>query len=108
MTTPLPAWSLVQPLWVIEMDHPEADETTLLQADIHGGTFVLAFTSGAQAESAIDQLGVRQRARSFCYPGDVPEDLMTALCQVRADGLIVDYDPATRRCAWSRRCTAAA
>lgn len=102
---PLDSWSLSRPLWLVEV-HPKTvpDMTTLLQAEVWGGTYVLAFTTGEKARQVISTLGVQANAQLTCLPANAQMELVTAVCQVGATGIIVDLDPATRRCAWSRTC----
>ena len=105
---PLDDFSLARPLWVIVMEHPEMQTTTLLQAEAWGQTFLLAYTSDEKARAAMDSLGVASRAASTRVADDVKITLVTAMCRVGAQGIIVDFDPESRRCAWSRRRTASA
>jgi hypothetical protein len=105
---PLDRWSLARPLWVIVMSHPEQQTTTLLQAEAWGQTFLLAFTSDAKARHAIDRLGVAERGAATLVAADAEVALVTAMCRVGAQGILVDFDPDSRRCAWSRRRTASA
>jgi hypothetical protein len=105
---PLDAWSLARPLWVIVMTHPEVQLTTLLLAEAFGETFLLAFTSGDKAQRAIERLGVGERGAAACVDDDTEVAMVTAMCRVGAQGILVDFDPDSRRCAWSRRRTASA
>jgi hypothetical protein len=90
-------------MWVIQVA-PSPGETTLLQAEMAGGTYVLCFTTDEKARAVIASLGVEGAwsARVPVNADDAPS-LVSAVCQVGAIGIIVDLDPATRRCAWSRR-----
>jgi hypothetical protein len=98
-------WALRQPLWVIQVA-PSPGEATLLQAEMSGTTYVLCFTTDAKARAALDALAVAGAWVARVGSGSV--DLVSAVCQVGAVGIIVDLDPQTRRCAWSRRLTAEA
>lgn len=100
------SWSLVGALWVIRVE-PAAGESTLLQAEMSGGHYVLCFTSDEKAQSAIATLNMA-RAYPVCVPGGQSVELVSAMCQVGAVGIIVDLDPQTRRCAWSKQLVAAA
>ncbi len=99
-------WALRRALWVIQVA-PTAGQSTLLQAEVDGSTYVLCFTSDDKARAAIAAFSVEG-----AWSAQVPErrgfDLVAAVCQVGAAGVMVDLDPATRRCAWSRRLTALA
>ena len=103
-------FSLAAPLWLIETRQGGAlAEVTYLQAEAWGSQFLLAFTSEEKAERAIQTLGVSERARpTRVTAGDVRMEVVTVVCQVGAHGIIVDLDPSTRQCAWSRRLLAAA
>jgi hypothetical protein len=104
------AFSLAAPLWLIETRQggPFA-EVTYLQAEAWGSHFLLAFTSEEKAAAAIETLGVAERARpTRVTEGDARMEMVTVVCQVGAHGIIVDLDPSTRQCAWSRRLLAAA
>ena len=102
-------FSLAAPLWLIETRQggPVA-EVTYLQAEAWGSQFLLAFTSEEKAARAIATLGVSERARATRVTGDARMEVVTVVRQVGAHGIIVDLDPATRQCAWSRRLLAAA
>jgi hypothetical protein len=102
-------FSLAAPLWLIETHQGGAlTELTYLQAEAWGTQFLLAFTSEEKAARAIDSLGVSERARPSLVTGDARMEMVTVVCQVGAHGIIVDLDPQTRQCAWSRRLLAAA
>jgi hypothetical protein len=102
--------SLAAPLWLIETRQGGAlAEVTYLQAEAWGSQFLLAFTSEEKAARAIETLGVGERARATHVTGsDSRMEVVTVVCQVGAHGIIVDLDPSTRQCAWSRRLLAAA
>ena len=99
-------WALVRNLWVIQVS-PTAGEATLLQAEVEGGSYVLCFTTDEKARAVISGLSV-DHAWTARVPSGHSVDLVSAVCQVGACGIIVDLDPATHRCAWSRRLTASA
>jgi hypothetical protein len=102
-------FSLAAPLWLIETRQGGAfAEVTYLQAEAWGSQFLLAFTSEEKALRAIDTLGVSERARPTHVTGDAQMEMVTVVCQIGAHGIIVDLDPNTRQCAWSRRLLAAA
>jgi hypothetical protein len=102
-------FSLAAPLWLIETRQGGAlAEVTYLQAEAWGTQFLLAFTSEEKAASAIATLGVTERARPTRVTGDARMEVVTVVCQIGAQGVIVDLDPNTRQCAWSRRLLAAA
>jgi hypothetical protein len=102
-------FSLAAPLWLIETRQGDSySEVTYLQAEAWGTQFLLAFTSQEKAARAIDTLGVAERARPSLVTGDARMEVVTVVCQVGAHGIIVDLDPSTRQCAWSRRLLAAA
>ncbi len=101
--------SLAAPLWLIETRHGAAfADVTYLQAEAWGAQYLLAFTTEEKAAKAIDTLGVTERARPTRTSGDACIEVVTVVCQVGAHGIIVDLDPSTRQCAWSRRLLAAA
>jgi len=103
------AFSLAAPLWLIETRQGGAfADVTYLQAEAWGTHFLLAFTTEEKAARAIATLGVAERARPTRVTGDACMETVTVVCQVGAHGIIVDLDPATRQCAWSRRLLAAA
>ena len=99
-------WTLTGTLYLIQVE-PSPGEATLLQAEMSGSSYVLCFTSDDKARSAIARLEV-DRALAVRVPGGQSVDLVAALCQVGAVGIIVDLDPQTKKCAWSRRITVAA
>lgn len=102
-------FSLAAPLWLIETRQAGAfAEITYLQAEAWGSQFLLAFTTEEKAATAIASLGVAERARATRVTGDARMEMVTVVCQVGAHGIIVDLDPSTRQCAWSRRLLAAA
>ena len=102
-------FSLAAPVWLIETRHGGAfAEVTYLQAEAWGSQFLLAFTTRDKADKAIATLGVSERARATQVTGDACMEVVTVVCQVGAHGIIVDLDPSTRQCAWSRRLLAAA
>lgn len=103
-------FSLAAPLWLIETRHGGAfAEVTYLQAEAWGSQYLLAFTTREKAVNAIATLGVTERARATqVTAGDACMEVVTVVCQVGALGIIVDLDPSTRQCAWSRRLLAAA
>lgn len=105
-TTGTEAWIIQRPLWVIRIE-PAPGEATLLQAELDGGHYLLCYTSDEKARAAIAQLemGAADSVPVAEGPGGV---VATAVCQVGAVGIIVDLDPATRRCAWSRQLVALA
>ncbi len=101
--------SLAAPLWLIETRHGGAfAEVTYLQAEAWGAQYLLAFTSEEKAARAIDTLGVAERARPTRVSGDSCMEVVTVVCQIGAHGIIVDLDPSTRQCAWSRNLLARA
>jgi hypothetical protein len=103
------AFSLAAPLWLIETRQGGAlAEVTYLQAEAWGSHFLLAFTTEEKAARAIETLGVAERARPTRVTGDACMATVTAVCQIGAHGIIVDLDPSTRQCAWSRRLLATA
>ena len=97
-------FSLAAPLWLIETRQggPLA-EVTYLQAEAWGSQFLLAFTSEEKALARHRHAGVSERARPTHVTGDARMEVVTVVCQVGAHGIIVDLDPSTRQCAWSRR-----
>jgi hypothetical protein len=97
-------WALARKLWVIVMRHPAERATTLLQAEDAGATWILAFTSEHKAVAAIDLLGVGGTAREL--PVDESLALVSAVCRVGAAGIMVDFEPEARRCAFLRRLVA--
>ena len=99
-------WALVRNLWVIQVS-PAPGQATLLQAEIEEGSYVLCFTTDEKARAAIDALQVGNAWTARVPTGHAVE-LVSAVCQVGAVGIIVDLDPGTQRCAWSRRLTATA
>ena len=99
-------WALSGNMWVIQVS-PSPGEATLLQAEVEGGNYVLCFTSDDKARALIDGLSV-DHAWTARVPTGHTVDLVSAVCQVGACGIIVDLDPETHRCAWSRRLTASA
>lgn len=99
-------WALVGPMWLIQVS-PEPGEATLLQAEAEGGSYVLCFTSDAKARALISQLSV-EGAEVASVPSGHGLDLLSAVCQVGACGIIVDLDAQTHRCAFRRRLTASA
>jgi hypothetical protein len=102
-------FSLAAPLWLIETRQGGAfAEVTYLQAEAWGSQYLLAFTTRENAAKAIATLGVAERARPTQVTGDACMEVVTVICQVGAHGIIVDLDPTTRQCAWSRRLLAAA
>jgi hypothetical protein len=102
-------FSLAAPLWLIETRQGGSlAETTYLQAEAWGSQFLLAFTCEEKAARAIETLGVAERARPTRVTGDAQMEVVTVVCQIGAHGIIVDLDPSTRQCAWSRRLLAAA
>jgi hypothetical protein len=103
------AFSLAAPLWLIETRQGGAlAEVTYLQAEAWGSHYLLAFTTEEKAARAIASLGVSERARATRVTGDAHMEVVTVVCQVGAHGIIVDLDPSTRQCAWSRHLLAAA
>jgi hypothetical protein len=102
-------FSLAAPLWLIETRQGGAfSEVTYLQAEAWGSQYLLAFTCEDKAARAIATLGVSERARPTQVTGDARMEVVTVVCQVGAHGIIVDLDPSTRQCAWSRVLLAAA
>ena len=100
------SWALEQTMYVIQVA-PAPGESTLLQAELQGSTYVLCYTTDEKARDALRQLEVGE-AWVARVPGGRAVDLVCAMCQVGAVGIIVDLDPATKRCAWSRRLSAEA
>jgi hypothetical protein len=102
-------FSLAAPLWLIETRQGGAfAEVTYLQAEAWGTQYLLGFTTEEKAAKAIATLGVGARARPTRVTGDARMEVVTVVCQIGATGIIVDLDPSTRQCAWSRRLLAAA
>lgn len=99
-------WSLYRPMWVIQVA-PSPGETTLLQAEMQGGTYVLCYTSDEKARAALANLDVSGAWTARVGDGHGVE-LVSAMCSVGAVGIIVDLDPATKKCAWTRRLIVAA
>jgi hypothetical protein len=99
-------WALLRNLWVIQIS-PAPGEATLLQVEVEGGCYVLCFTTDEKARRVIQGLSVGP-AWTARVPSGHSVDLVLAVCQVGACGIMVDLDPRTRRCAWSRRLTVAA
>ncbi len=99
-------WALSRSMWVIQVA-PSPGEATLLQAEVEGGSYVLCFTSEPKAQALIDDLSVNGAWIARVPTGHAVE-LVSAVCQVGAVGIIVDLDPETHRCAWARRLTATA
>jgi len=108
--SPFDGFSLAAPLWVIETRQGGAfAEVTYLQAEAWGSQYLLAFTSEEKAARAILTLGVSERARATQVAGDDQRvEMVTVVCQIGAHGILVDLDPSTRQCAWSRLLLAAA
>jgi hypothetical protein len=108
--SPFDGFSLAAPLWVIETRQGGAfAEVTYLQAEAWGSQYLLAFTSEEKAARAIMTLGVSERARATQVAGDDTRvEMVTVVCQIGAHGILVDLDPSTRQCAWSRLLLAAA
>jgi hypothetical protein len=96
-------WALRRTMWVIQVA-PSPGEATLLQAEVEDHSYVLAFTTDEKAHAAIHAFDV-DGAWTAQVPSRRSVDLVAAVCQVGAVGIIVDLDPATQRCAWSRRLT---
>lgn len=99
-------WALIRTLWVIQVS-PAPGQATLPSAEVPEGTYVLCFTTDEKAKAAIAALEVGN-AWTARVPTGHAVDLVAAVCQVGAVGIIVDLDPTTQRCAWSRRLTATA
>lgn len=99
-------WALIRNMWVIQVA-PAPGEATLLQAEVEGGSYVLCFTTDEKAHALISGLSV-DHAWTARVPTGHAVELVSAICQVGAVGIIVDLDPETHRCAWSRRLTASA
>src|SRR5947209_3675391 len=91
-------WALIRNLWVIQVS-PAPGEATLLQAEVEGGSYVLCFTTDEKARAVISGLSV-DHAWTARVPTGHAVDLVSAVCQVGAVGIIVDLDPQTHRCAW--------
>jgi hypothetical protein len=102
--SPFDGFSLAAPLWLIETRPGGAvAEVTYLQAEAWGSHYLLAFTSEEKAARAILTLGVSARARPKRTGGaDARVGVVTAVCQIGAHGILVDLDPSTHQCAWSR------
>jgi hypothetical protein len=99
-------WELLRTLWVIQVA-PAPGEATLLQAEVEGKSYVLCFTSNEKARAVIAGLSV-DGAWTARVPTGHSVDLVGALCQLGAIGIIMDLDPQTHRCAWSRNLAAMA
>src|SRR5262249_1833883 len=104
---PLDSFRLRAPLWLINMEHAEQGENHFLQAEGPQGNYLLVFTSATKAHDAMQALGER-RGTPTCLSVELEMQLDTALCQVGARGIVVDFDPASRRAAWSRELVARA
>jgi hypothetical protein len=102
--SPFDGFSLAAPLWLIETRQGGAlAEVTYLQAEAWGSHYLLAFTTEEKAARAIVTLGVSERARPTHIVGDDARvEMVTVVCQIGAHGILVDFDPSTRQCAWSR------
>ena len=100
------SWELLRTLWVIQVS-PSPGEATLLQAEVEGRNYVLCFTTDEKAHALIAGLSV-DGAWTARVPTGHSVDLASALCQLGATGIIVDLDPETHRCAWSRNLAAQA
>lgn len=98
---PLDTMAVMSPLWLIEVDHPTQGRSSFLQAEGPNGTYLLVFTSARKANLAIQALGV-EHGTSTCFFSDVRLELATALCQVGARGILVDFDPESQKAAFSR------
>src|SRR5262245_22570291 len=106
--TGMEVWALARPLWVILVDHPTQTAATLLQAEDSGATYVLAFTTAERAAKTIAQLGETLAARPAPVEVGRTYDLVAALCRLGAAGIMVDFEPNERKCAWRRRLVAQA
>jgi hypothetical protein len=94
-------------LWLIEVSHPEFGQNSYLQAEGAEGTYLLVFTSAHKAFEAIRLLPVR-RGHPLCLAHNLEIELATAVCQVGARGIMVDFDAAEQTSAWLRDIMAAA
>ena len=99
-------WALSGNLWVIQVA-PGPGESTLLQAEVEDSSYVLCFTTDEKARALLDSLTV-EGASVARVPNGHAVDLVSAVCQVGACGIMVDLDVETHRCAWTRRLTASA
>jgi hypothetical protein len=101
------AISFAGSLWLIEVSHPEYGQHSYLQAEGADGTYLLVFTSAHLAFEAIRVLNVR-RGHPLCVASDLEMELATAVCQVGARGIMVDFDANLQKSAWLRDLVAAA
>ena len=99
-------WALAGALWVIQVA-PSPGEATLLQAEAEGASYVLCFTSEPKARALLSEISV-EGAWVAEVPAGSGVDLVSAVCQVGAIGVMVDLDAQTHRCAFRRRLTASA
>jgi hypothetical protein len=102
---PLDPFSFRAPVWLIQVEHPDLGQTSFLQAEGPRGTYLLVFTTASKAREAMAALGM-PRAASTCVSLNLEVRLAVALCQVGARGVLVDFDPASQRAAWSRELVA--
>ena|SRR5689334_122707 len=86
-------------LWLIEVGHPEVGDSSYLQAEGWEGTYLLAFTAAFKAFEAIRKLGI-ERGHPLCVATDIQVEMQTAMCQVGAKGILVDFDPSVPQTAW--------
>jgi hypothetical protein len=94
------SWQLDRPLWLVLLDRSEAGEATLLQAERDNGSYVLAFSSDEKARATLNFLGLGGRRQLVCVGPSLQVELLTALCQVGALGIMLDFEPERSRCAW--------
>lgn len=91
------AFALERNLWLILVHHPDEEGETVLQGEGPDGTYILGFTSENKAHSALRSLGIERRCRTLCVPHGFKVELLTAMCQVGACGLMLDLEPDARR-----------
>jgi hypothetical protein len=94
-------------VWLIEVSHPELDQNSYLQAEGSDGTYLLVFTTAHKAFEVIRLLPVR-RGHPLCLAHNMEMELATAVCQVGARGIMVDFDAAEQTSAWLRDIVAVA
>ena len=94
-----PLLALSRPLWVVVVSHPDVEDWTLLQAEQGGDSFVLAFTDEDHARGAVIALGYLGKGKVLRVEPELCVELFTAMCQVRASGILLDFEPGTQRAA---------
>jgi hypothetical protein len=94
------SWALARPLWLVVMEHPEVSESTLLSAERDSVQYVLAFTDDHKAQNALDWLGAGACGRLVRVGPELHVELLTAMCQVGARGIMLDFEPDACRYSW--------